>query len=118
MEAFRAAVTQSEEACRVTVAGELDVSTAPILREVLSDVHGDVTIDCDQLAFADSSGIAELLALAYRVDSICLEHPSTQLRRSLEILDLTEILGLEQRSQRARHGTERNRPRLTREPDG
>jgi anti-anti-sigma factor len=98
VEAFRAAVTQSDGACQVTVAGELDPSTAPSLRLALSDVHGHVTIDCEELAFADSSGIAELLTLAHRVESIHLVNPSTQLRRVLEVLDVTTLLGVDQPS--------------------
>ena len=98
MEAFRVAVRQSDEACRVTLAGELDAATVPSLRDALTAVHGHVTIDCEQLSFADSSGIAELLILARRVESVGLEKPSNQLRRSLEILDLSVVLGLDRRT--------------------
>jgi anti-anti-sigma factor len=96
MEAFTVTVEQSDEACRLTLAGELDAATAPILHDALTAVHGHVRIDCEQLSFADSSGIAELLVLARQVDSVGLEKPSHQLRRSLEILDLTAVLGLEE----------------------
>jgi anti-anti-sigma factor len=98
VEAFRVAVRQSDEACRVTLAGELDTATAPMLRDALMTVHGHVTIDCEQLSFADSSGIAELLTLARRVESIGIEKPSKQLRRSLEILDLAVVLGLDEQA--------------------
>ena len=98
MEAFTVAVRQSDSACQVTLAGELDAATAPILRDALTTVHGRVSIDCEQLSFADSSGIAEFLTLARRVESIGLEKPSNQLRRSLEILDLTVVLGVDERA--------------------
>lgn len=100
MEAFRVAVRQEDATCRITLAGELDTSTAPILRDALTAVHGRVTVDCEELSFADSTGIAELLTLARRVESIELKRPSAQLRRSLEILDLTATLGLEERATR------------------
>ncbi|PWJ05398.1 hypothetical protein DKG34_21625 [Streptomyces sp. NWU49] len=53
--------------CRVTVAGDLDVCTAPIVREALRDAvsrHERVDVDCAGLSFCDCSGLSALLAAA------------------------------------------------------
>lgn len=53
--------------CRVTLSGELDVSTAPAVREVLQDAvreHRRVDTDVSGLTFCDCSGLSALLAAA------------------------------------------------------
>jgi anti-anti-sigma factor len=85
-------VLQSGDECRVVIIGELDLTTGPILRERLADARGNVVIDCSGLTFADSTGIAEFTQLAQRVASVTLSRPSEMLRRSLEILGLTDML--------------------------
>lgn len=62
------AAAERANACVVTVAGELDLSTIPVLekdllREAGSD--GDVIVDLTGVSFIDSSGIA-LLIEAFR----------------------------------------------------
>ena len=58
-------VTRSESdhgATTVTVAGEVDLATAPKLRSALLATGGDVTVDLAQVSFMDSSGLAALVA--------------------------------------------------------
>jgi anti-anti-sigma factor len=54
--------------CRVTVAGDLDVVSAPAvrdtLREAISRHPGGVEVDCAQLTFCDCSGLSALMAAA------------------------------------------------------
>ncbi|WP_328373419.1 STAS domain-containing protein (plasmid) [Streptomyces sp. NBC_00445] len=53
--------------CRVTVAGELDVVSAPDVREALRtavSVHERVDVDCGGLTFCDCTGLSALLAAA------------------------------------------------------
>ena len=49
----------------LTIAGELDVSAAPFLREKLNELirvgGGDVVIDLHRVSFVDSTGLAILL---------------------------------------------------------
>jgi anti-anti-sigma factor len=78
--------------CRVVITGELDISTSPSLHERLAEAHGDVVIDCSELSFADSSGIAEFIQLLQRVTSVSLEKPSPSFRRTLEVLGLNDVL--------------------------
>ncbi len=46
----------------VSVAGELDVATAPELARALAGIDGDVTVDLSGATFADPSGLRVLLA--------------------------------------------------------
>ena len=56
----------------VTVTGELDLSTAPRLREAIEealDGGRDVAVDLGGCSFIDSSGIAVLAGIAWRLKS-------------------------------------------------
>lgn len=94
MDALQVSVTHLDTGCLVTVAGELDLATVPLLHTRLDDANGAVVIDCRNLTFADSSGIAELLVLANRVVSVALASPSPEIRHLVEILGLIEVLRL------------------------
>ncbi|MFB8272992.1 STAS domain-containing protein [Streptomyces sp. NPDC055955] len=54
--------------CRVTVAGDLDVISAPTvrdtLREAISRHPGGVEVHCAQISFCDCSGLSALIAAA------------------------------------------------------
>ena len=70
--------------------GELDLATAPLLKEALVDLGSerDVHLDLALLTFLDSSGLHVLVALAQSLDgnrSVVLVNPSTAVRRCLEI---------------------------------
>ena len=55
----------------VTVSGELDLATAPRFREALEealDRGRDVAVDLAGCGFIDSSGIAALAAIAWRLE--------------------------------------------------
>jgi anti-sigma B factor antagonist len=59
---FSVAVHRSEDGTVVSVAGELDVATAPELARALASVEGDVTVDLSAATFADPCGLRVLLA--------------------------------------------------------
>ncbi|HWL35855.1 MAG TPA: STAS domain-containing protein [Frankiaceae bacterium] len=78
----------------ITVSGELDVATAPALREAFltllnRDEVPDVTIDASGVSFCDSSGLAVLLMGARRWSSeekrLVLRSPSRSLGRILDL---------------------------------
>lgn len=53
--------------CRVTVAGDLDVVSAPDVRDTLRAAladHRSVVVDCGGLTFCDCTGLSALLAAA------------------------------------------------------
>lgn len=81
----------------LTVAGELDVATAPVLRTAflqLLDTEDlpDLTIEASGVSFVDSSGLAVLLMGARRWQSherrLVLRTPSPAL---LRVIDLTGV---------------------------
>ena len=70
--------------------GELDLATAPFLKEALVDLGSEraVHLDLALLTFLDSSGLQVIVALAQSLDgnrSVVLVNPSTAVRRCLEI---------------------------------
>ena len=59
------AVQRGDGDARITVIGDLDVNSAPTLREALHNVarlgHTTVTVDLTQVSFADSTGLSAIL---------------------------------------------------------
>ena len=82
----------------LTVTGELDVATAPLLRNAFLDLLDgsrevpDLAIEASGVSFADSSGLAVLLMGARRWAShdkkLVLRAPSAAL---LRVIDLTGV---------------------------
>ena len=87
----------------ISLAGELDLSNAADLEEVLDRVlplppathPGRLTFDLGGLRFMDSSGIALLLRSAGRVTAVSVARPSAIVRRLLEATGLAEVLHIE-----------------------
>ncbi|MGX1881507.1 STAS domain-containing protein [Streptomyces sp. NPDC055287] len=55
------------DSCRITLAGDLDVVSAPDLREAVQAAvagHRQVRVDCGGLTFCDCSGLNALLGAA------------------------------------------------------
>lgn len=79
----------------VIVRGEIDMATAPQLRDLLNElVDGGSTrilLDCRALDFLDSSGIGVLVAVRKRLGedgALTLEAPPAHVRK---VLDLTGV---------------------------
>ncbi len=88
----------------ITVAGEVDSSTAPQLRDVLDAAFADgvptLTIDLDAVTFLDSAGLC-VLAAAHRravADGVRLRILASNraVIRPLQITGLWDLLGAEQ----------------------
>ncbi len=78
------------------IAGELDLSSVDSVR-VIADRAIDrgtrhVVFDLSGLEFMDSSGIALLLTVAERVDSVTIREPSAIVRRVIEVSGLATTL--------------------------
>jgi anti-anti-sigma factor len=76
----------------VTVEGEIDMATAPQLRDLLNQLldggSDQIVLDCRQLAFLDSSGIGVLVAARNRMGgngTLTLEAPQPHVRKVLEV---------------------------------
>jgi len=83
----------------VKIAGEVDISNTKRLGAVLEPMSSDprlrVVFDLSELQFIDSSGLALLLAVAQRVESVALRSPSPVVRRIIEITGLGDVLPVE-----------------------
>jgi anti-sigma B factor antagonist len=92
-------VSGGEPEYEVRLMGELDMSTAPQLREELLRLASDgarmVTVDLSDLAFVDSTGLSVLITglkrLRQQGGEMALRSPSPGTRRVLEITGLTEV---------------------------
>jgi anti-sigma B factor antagonist len=95
-------VSGAERAYEVQLLGELDMSTAPQLRDELlrlaSDGAKDVTVDLSQLQFMDSTGLSVLITglkrLREKGGDMALRSPTPSTRRVLEITGLTEVFAI------------------------
>ena len=83
----------------VRVVGELDVATAPALRQALNDLidHGNCTVRLDlaRMTFIDSTGLSVLLGGLRRLreagGELVLVNPSRSSFRVLEIVRFTDV---------------------------
>jgi len=85
----------------VVVRGEIDVATAPQLREALHELVQDgvkqIVLDCAALSFLDSSGIGLLVATRKRLGEggqLVIASPPSHVRKVLELTGVTEELSL------------------------
>ena len=100
---FDIVIVKSGPAAVVQVCGELDLSTAPRLREELARLADegalDVTVDLAGLHFIDSSGLQALVAglklLREQGGDLGLRSPRPRTLKVLEITGLTGLLRLE-----------------------
>jgi anti-sigma B factor antagonist len=97
-------VTESDSTARVIAAGEIDSTSAPVLRQKLDALlEGDVrelTVDLGQVTFLDSAGLCVLAAThrrAVRQDvRMRVLASSRAVIRPLQITGLWELLHAEQ----------------------
>ena len=94
---------ESEGSCpRVALGGDLDINSAPQLRETLLGLQqGGATgfvLDLAELAFIDSTGLGTLVAvwnaLGNPAGGICLAHPTASVARAFAITGLAEVFPL------------------------
>jgi anti-sigma B factor antagonist len=97
--AFGAEIGQDGATVTITVRGDLDLATAPRLREACEDAAGrdpeTVRIDFGGLTFLDSSGISVLVQAQRDLDargaSLVLHRVGDRTARVLEIAGLAEF---------------------------
>ena len=88
---------QSGDGGTVVVRGEVDMATAPQLRDALTALVDAgarrISVDCRGLEFLDSSGIGVLIAVRRRIGDdgdLVLEAPPAHVRKVLELTGVTE----------------------------
>jgi anti-anti-sigma factor len=82
----------------ISLNGELDPHTAPLLQQeidgVLAAGGSDLVLDLSQLGFVDSSGLRVLISAQHQLDelggTLALRSPSETVRRLLEITGLID----------------------------
>ena len=91
-EVLQIGVARSEGKVVISLAGELDVAGAPVLREHLAAAtrsDGRVVCDLEHLTYNDSTGISVLIAARKRLDAtgrdLVLVGPSERVHKVLEI---------------------------------
>ena len=100
---FRVSVSRSDGRVLVAVDGELDLATAPELRDVLvalsEDGDKEVTLDLTGLEFIDSTGLSVLVMTFTRAraagGSLVIRNPSQSVTRILEITGLVSVFTIE-----------------------
>ena len=89
---------------RFPVAGELDMAAAPAVKTKLGTLIAattdDITLDCENLTFIDSSGIRVFVkthqALAAQGRALRIENLSDRCRRPFAMLGLIDVLGIDE----------------------
>ena len=86
-------------AALVKIAGELDLATVPGVQRELDPLvqspPGRVVFDLSGVSFMDSSGIAMLLRVAEKVESIEVRDPSVAVQTVIRATGLSAVLGTE-----------------------
>jgi len=77
----------------VTLLGELDVATAPLVRECFARISGNIEVDCSGLEFVDAQGLGVLASTQARMDAnFVFVDPTCSLLRLLRITGLDASL--------------------------
>jgi anti-sigma B factor antagonist len=92
---------KTDDGASVTVRGEVDMATAPQLRDTLLELvdagANRIVLDCRGLDFLDSSGIGVLMAVRTRLGddgSLTLEAPQAHVRKVLELTGVSEHVSI------------------------
>jgi anti-anti-sigma factor len=95
-------INQSSESADVSLAGELDVASAPSLRTCLSQCMeqgcANITLEMSGVSFMDSNGIVALLAIKSQLEelggTLTVSRPSWTVRKVLDVTALTSEFGI------------------------
>jgi anti-anti-sigma factor len=83
----------------LTVSGELDISNASELEEVVTSIAATrperLVFDMAGLRFIDSAGLAVLLRASHAAADVRLRAPSAAVRRLVELTGLSDVLSIE-----------------------
>jgi anti-sigma B factor antagonist len=98
-------IALDESVARLRVSGEVDLASAPTLREVAAQASAAglrvLRLDLTEVAFVDSVGLSVLLAARQRLVENGAEliiEPSQTVRRMLDVAGVADLFGVEARS--------------------
>jgi anti-sigma B factor antagonist len=97
---FNLAVAVNDGSATVAITGEVDVFTAPQLRDrlygVIADGVNHVVLDLEAMSFIDSTGLGVIVGTLKRLrqqgGDLVLRAPGRSTRKVLDITGLTQIL--------------------------
>lgn len=97
-------INTSEDAARVLVEGEVDVSNADELRDAVDSALAldapEVTVDLSQVPYIDSTGIGVLVGAAHRAadagKKLVVASPQKNVARVLGLLGVADDLNIRQ----------------------
>ena len=86
--------------CRLTVAGELDIATAPQLRRSVSALMGsgcrDVVVDLTETTFLDSCGLGALVWASHRMHAaggtLTILNPVGSVAKVIDVAGVDQVL--------------------------
>jgi anti-sigma B factor antagonist len=91
--------TVEDDATVIAVWGEIDLDTAPRLRDAVDDAIGNgstrLVFDLSRVEFMDSSGISVILETRSSGTDIVLRNPPHSVLRLIEATGLTDVLQVE-----------------------
>lgn len=83
----------------LTIAGELDIASVGAVQEAIDEILTDecqrVVFELGDLTFMDSSGLALMLQVSRKVETVEIRHATPIVHRVIEATGLGEILGLQ-----------------------
>ena len=93
-------LTYSGSEAVITLAGELDLASAPVLHELLLEAASGgadtITMDIKRLTYIDSAGLGVLVSAHKRLESnggsLVISAPTAQIMRVLAVSGLTRYL--------------------------
>jgi anti-sigma B factor antagonist len=99
---LRIDVARTGESITVTLAGELDLATAPFLRQILSDAENEsgpeVILDLRDLKFIDSVGLSVVISVHKRMAkagrSLVIAHPADRVRKLFVVTGVSMFLNV------------------------
>ena len=97
-------VDVAAESARIKLRGELDVSSSPALRDLIvrlvSEGRNHLVLDCDGLAFVDSTGLGVFVGARARAlaanGSVALENVRPALARLLSVTGMDGLFDAKQ----------------------
>ena len=97
-------VDAAADSARIKVRGELDVSSAPTLRDLIvrlvSEGRTNLVLDCDEIGFVDSTGLGVFVGARARAlaanGSVALDNVRPALARLLTVTGMDGLFGASQ----------------------
>jgi anti-anti-sigma factor len=82
---------------QIRVEGELDIASTPSFEQALLGVHGPLVIDCAEMTFLGSAGLATFARVFETNTSLTLRNVRDSCRKVLEVGGMTGLVALEER---------------------